>query len=429
MTPMRFCFLTTFYPPYHFGGDAIGTQRLAQALGRRGHAVTVVHDSDAYRVLAPRMPAAAPPDPLVRVVTLRSALPVVSTLLTQQLGRPVVNGARIRQLLNDGAFDVIVFNNISLVGGPDLLGYGSGIKIYLAHEHWLVCPTHVLWRHGRERCDQRECVECQLRHRRPPQLWRHTGLLERQLAHVDAFVAMSEFSRGKHRDFGFPRDMEVIPYFFPDDAVAAAPVDTASPHPRPYFLFVGRLEAIKGLDDVVPLFKRYPDADLLIAGDGTHAGPLRALAGNAANIRFLGHTSAADLARYYRHALALIVPSICYETFGIILIEAFRYGTPVIDRRMGPFPEIVNQPGAGELFDTGDELLAALHGMQHDPERRARLGRAALSAVETVWSERVVVPRFLDLVGRLAARKGRRDPLPTLTPPQAAPSLAETRTS
>jgi hypothetical protein len=42
---------TTFYPPYSFGGDAIGIQRLSRALVRHGHHVTVVHDVDAYNAL------------------------------------------------------------------------------------------------------------------------------------------------------------------------------------------------------------------------------------------------------------------------------------------------------------------------------------------------------------------------------------------
>ena len=51
MSALRFCFLTTFYPPYNFGGDGIGIQRLARALVKRGHHVTVVHDADAFDVL------------------------------------------------------------------------------------------------------------------------------------------------------------------------------------------------------------------------------------------------------------------------------------------------------------------------------------------------------------------------------------------
>ena len=97
MTAQRFCFLTTFYPPFNFGGDGIGVQRLARGLAKRGHDVTVIHDADAYTVLHQGpLPAAPSPDPSgVRVVTLRSRVPLLSTLLTQQTGRPIVNGRRL----------------------------------------------------------------------------------------------------------------------------------------------------------------------------------------------------------------------------------------------------------------------------------------------------------------------------------------------
>jgi glycosyltransferase involved in cell wall biosynthesis len=406
----RFCFITTFYPPFNFGGDGVGVQRLAQAIARRGHAVTVVHDADAYTVLARGVPPSGPSeDPYgVRVVTLRSVAPYVSTFLTHQTGRPVVNGHRLRRVLDEGDFDVIVFNNVSLVGGPGVLAYGrsDAVRLYIAHEHWLVCPTHVLWRHRRERCDARECVRCQLHHRRPPQIWRYTGLLERRLDHVDAFIAMSEFSRSKHEAFGFPREMDVLPYFVPDEDTPVESAADDTPHQRPYFLFVGRLEAIKGLDDVIPLFRSYTDADLVIAGEGTHGAALRALAGGAPNVKFIGRIEGRDLSRYYRHALALIVPSICYETFGIILIEAFRHGTPVLARRIGPLPEIVERSGGGEAFDDPDALRAAMQRLQANPDRRRQLGAAAALAVRQHWSEGAVVPRYLELINRVAREKG-----------------------
>ncbi|MCI0433226.1 MAG: glycosyltransferase, partial [Gemmatimonadetes bacterium] len=214
---LRFCMLTTFYPPHNFGGDGIAIQRLSRALARRGHEVTVVHDVDAFNALhRGHEPIGEPETEGVSVVRLRSALGSFGPLLTQQTGRPVVHRARIRRILREGRFDVTMFHNTSLVGGPGLLREGVGVRLYEAHEHWLVCPTHVLWRHGREVCTGRECVRCVLRHRRPPQVWRFTGMLERELGHVDAFIAKSVFSCDKHREFGFPRDMTVIPYFLPE---------------------------------------------------------------------------------------------------------------------------------------------------------------------------------------------------------------------
>ncbi len=401
MTALRFCFPTTFYPPYSFGGDAVGVQRLARALVKRGHEVTVVHDRDAYRLLNHGHEPVAAADDGVNVIGLESELHWLSPLLTQQTGRPVANAHRLRAILDDGRFDVINFHNASLIGGPGIFSYGSGAtKVYMAHEHWLVCPTHVLWRHNRELCTGRQCVRCQLVYRRPPQPWRLTGLMERELRHIHGFIAMSEFSRAKHHEFGFTREMEVVPYFLPDPA----PGDTAAtferPHSRPYFLFVGRLEKIKGLDDVIPLFRHYAGADLLIAGDGNYEEHLRELAAGNPRVVFLGRVPFERLRAYYQHAVATVVPSVCYETFGIILIESFRQGTPVIARRLGPFPEIVEQAGGGELFSTESELLGAMERLGTNTEHRARLAASGYRASVDIWSESAVVPRYLEAIER-----------------------------
>lgn len=421
MKPLRFCFLTTFYPPYHFGGDAIGIQRFARGLVARGHEVTVVHDVDAHALLSSTQPVGTEAEADgVATIPLRSGAGALSSLLTQQVGRPVLTGRRIRRILDDGRFDVVNFHNISLVGGPGLLSYGErSVRLYMAHEHWLVCPSHVLWRHGRELCTGRECLRCVLHYRRPPQAWRYTGYLERQLDNVDAFIAMSEFSRRKHQEFGFSRDMEVLPYFLPDDE-PERPQSGTPPHPRPYFLFVGRLEKIKGLDDVIPLFRDYPGADLLVAGDGEYAETLRAQAAGIDRVRFLGRIPMDALRSYYAHALALIVPSVCFETFGIILIEAFRHTTPVLARRLGPFPEIVEQAGGGELFETQAQLLDAMRRMQEDREYRDRLATAGRRAFESYWSEEAVMPRYLDIVRRAAERRQRHDIIESLAPVEVA---------
>ena len=408
MTPRRFCLLTTFYPPFNFGGDGIDVQRTARALVARGHTVTVVHDVDAYQWLKG---ARLPPQPVdqdgVEVIGLRSRLGVVSSLLTHQTGHPIVHRRRIARLMRERQFDVVVFNNVSLVGGPGLLAFGGdALKVYIAHEHWLVCPTHVLWRFNREPCDARKCVRCVLSYRRVPQIWRYTGALERRWPEIDLFIARSEFSRRKHHEFGFRPEMRVLPYFLPGVIPARLdPTPALRPHERPYFLTVGRLTRIKGLDSVIPAFRRYPDADLLIVGDGEELGPLKALARDVPNVRFLGRIPNEDLGPYYQHAVAAIMPSRGYETFGIVLIEAFRWGTPVIARRVGPFPEIMEASGGGSLFATEDELVAAMAGMQQDPAARARMAESAYRACRELWSEEVVIGRFLELIDRATAAR------------------------
>lgn len=411
MERLRFGLLTTFYPPFNFGGDGIDVQRTARALVARGHQVTVVHDVDAYQWLSGKQ---LPPQPTdqdgVEVVGLRSRVGVLSPLLTHQLGRPVLHAAAIRRVIQERAFDVVVFNNVSLVGGPGLLSYGGdALKVYIAHEHWLVCPTHVLWRFNREPCDARECTRCVLTYRRIPQLWRYTGALGRQLSEVDLFIARSEFSRNKHREFGFPEPMRVLPYFLPGTLPEQPdPTEPDRPQERPYFLFVGRLTKIKGLDELIPAFARYPDADLLIIGDGEEIGALQALAAGLPNVTFLGRIANDQLRRYYAHAIAAIMPSRGYETFGIVLIEAFRFRTPVIARRIGPLPEVVEQARGGLLFSNEAELLAAMDRLHRDEAGRERMAEQAYRACRERWSEAVVIDRFLEYIAEARADKIRR---------------------
>jgi len=409
--PLRIAFLTTFYPPYSFGGDAVDVERLARALVRRGHHVTVVHDVDAHTALAPRMAEMPAYDHgTIDVVSLRSGLGGLGPLLVQQIGRPVVHHWRLARLFRERAFDLVTFNNISLIGGPGLLAYGRGaLRVYLAQEHWLVCASHVLWRHNREACTGRQCVRCVLAYRRPPQLWRYTGMLERHLRHVDLFIARSRFSRDKHREFGFPREMAVLPYFLPEEAAQAPGTDRVPPHVRPYFLFVGRLERIKGLDTIIPVFAQYQEADLLVVGAGTEEAALRSLAAGNPRVRFVGHVPNDQLGRYYRHAIATIVPSAGFETFGIVLIEAFRSGSPVIARGIGPFPEIIEESGGGELFGDDQQLLSSMQRLQQNPAYRERLAASAYGASLERWAESVVVDRFLELVNRAAREKAARE--------------------
>jgi glycosyltransferase involved in cell wall biosynthesis len=407
MRPLRFCMFATYYPPYSYGGDGITLQRLCRALVRVGHEVTVVHDADAFTSLGHPPPAdTRAADDGVEVVTLRSSLGRVSLLMTYELGRPVVHGRAIADLLRERRFDVVHFHNVSLVGGPGLfpLAHDSA-TLYTAHEHWLVCPTHVLWRFGKERCTGRKCLRCTLSYGRPPQLWRNTGLLDRSLDYVDTFIALSEFSRAKHHEFGFPREMEVLPpIVFDTDEDASGPA--VALHPRPYFFYAGRLERIKGLDDVIPLFRDGAvPGDLLIAGAGSHEGELRALAADASSIHFLGRVEPERLAPLYRHAIAHIAPSVCFETFGNTLVESFRQGTPVVARRIGPFPELVAHAQAGELFDDQRSLRVALELLATSAAYRDRLGRAGRVAYEATWSEAAIVPRYLNIVERTMARR------------------------
>lgn len=404
---MKIALINTFYPPYNFGGDGVYVRRLAHALARRGCEVHVLHDAETYRALAPKTWNAAHPTqepPGVTVHTLESQLGVLSSLITHQTGRPLAHGAALRRFFSQ-SFDVTHFHNVSLVGGPGILSMGSGVRLYTAHEHWLVCPTHILWRHDREPCVKRECLKCQLIHRRPPQLWRYTSFLERQGRNIDAFIALSRSSADNHRRFGFPFDMRVMPSFLPDEAAAPLTGETINDG-RPYALFVGRLEKIKGLQDVIPAFREHSDLDLLVVGEGDYAGELRGLAVEAPTVRFLGRKSHDELGALYAAASAVLLPSVCYEVFPLVALEAFRAGAPIIGRNLGPFPEIVEKSGAGFLFDTPAEAWQKAARLAADASLRAELGQRARRAFETYWSEKVALGEYFNLIAATAAAKG-----------------------
>jgi glycosyltransferase involved in cell wall biosynthesis len=126
-------------------------------------------------------------------------------------------------------------------------------------------------------------------------------------------------------------------------------------------------------------------------------------------VHFLGRVGGPELRAWYGHALALIAPSLCFETFGMTLIEGFRAGVPVIARRIGPFPEIIDvSRGGGMLFDSARELEAAIRLLERDSAQRQAMGRAGCAAFRERWSEEAVVPRYLALIEALrAGRAGR----------------------
>ena len=136
---------------------------------------------------------------------------------------------------------------------------------------------------------------------------------------------------------------------------------------------------------------------------------LSELAKGIDRVKFLGRIDSGKLDRYYHHALALIVPSVCFETFGIILIEAFRQGTPVLARRLGPFPEIVERARGGLLFDGPGELLESMRRIQADPSLRASLSASALEGFARHWTENAVMPRYLEVVKRAAQMRERTE--------------------
>lgn len=404
--PLRFCMISTFYPPYNFGGDGISVQRLSHALADLGHQVEVIHCIDAYRLLAGRYPDQSYRDHSnVTVHGLKSPFGFLSPLVTQQTGFPMFKSHQIKRILEKG-FDVIHYHNISLVGGPGILAYGQAIKLYTMQEFWLVCPMHVLFKFNRTLCTHPNCLLCSLIHKRPPQLWRYFGLVKRMVRQVDLFIAPSRFCRGKHLEMGFQAPIEPLPNFIPapESSASLTELSVENTSKNPYFLFIGRLEKIKGVQTLILVFQRYHKARLLIAGKGEYEPELRRLAGSSPNIRFLGYQSKKTLHSLYQHAIAVIVPSLCFDIFPNVVLEAFTHHTPAIVRNLGGMPEMVEESKAGFIYDTDRELISAMDQLVENPAYRCELGERGYQAYLRNWTSQVHLKRYFSLIQRLSSK-------------------------
>jgi glycosyltransferase involved in cell wall biosynthesis len=309
--------------------------------------------------------------------------------------------------LLDRGFDVINYHNLSLAGGPGALLLGTATKVYTLHEHWWVCPTHVLWKYTGELCTKPECFRCCLSHRIPPQFWRRRrSFLRRTVGSLDAILAPSRFTAERHRawlaDLGLSVPLEIVPAY-------AEALATGTRHPLDlpdrYFLHVGRLIPEKGARFLVDAFAKRPHLALVIVGSGPLEDEIRGL--GLPNVHVEGRVDRAALGAYYRNALALIVPSLCAETFGLTAAESLSAGTPVIASRCGGTEDVVSSD-VGFTYSTEAELLSHVDRLAQDSSLRATLSSAALARYRSLYTEAAYLERYLAVVERYRGQVGRR---------------------
>jgi glycosyltransferase involved in cell wall biosynthesis len=188
--------------------------------------------------------------------------------------------------------------------------------------------------------------------------------------------------------------------------VDLAPRDVAAP---PYFLFVGRLEKLKGLQNLIPLFKEYPHAQLWIAGTGTYEAELREQAAGCPNIRFLGFQSGARFQELYRQAIAVVVPSVNYEVAPpLVVLEAFRQQTPALVWNIGSMPEIIEDSGgAGFVYEDIADLREKMDRLCADRALRDELGMRGYRVYMEELSVDAHLAGYFAVIRAAAAKRGR----------------------
>ena len=191
---------------------------------------------------------------------------------------------------------------------------------------------------------------------------------------VDAYIALSEFSRAKFIEGGLPSNkIHVKPNFVSDPGGDFARDD--------YAVFVGRLSVEKGLDTLLDAWRGIKDIPLKIIGMGPMHGAIaeRLERENLDNITLSGQLSHADTMEVVGHARLLVFPSEWYETFGRVIVEAYSAGVPVVASRLGAAAALVRDGETGLLFTPGDstDLANKVESVWNYPEGLARMGWSA----------------------------------------------------
>lgn len=125
-------------------------------------------------------------------------------------------------------------------------------------------------------------------------------------------------------------------------------------HRNNHFLYIGRLSEEKGIGVLLEAFKNSPH-QLVIAGSGPLLNDVTKISSIQTNIKFAGPLDKEAVKEALSNCNALIFPSICYETFGMVITEAMSNGCPIIASDIGSPSEIVLEGITGIHFRAGDK--------------------------------------------------------------------------
>lgn len=302
----------------------------------------------------------------------------------------------IRKRIQETAPDVVHVHNFFPLISPSVFYAcrAEGVPVVLTlHNYRIVCPTALLMHDGA--VTERSLTEgpwWALRHRVYRgslvgtfllclMIWLHkrVGTWRNK---VDRFIVLSEFGRGRFVAAGLPAHRLVVKPNFVD---LPAPVSRT----RHGLLFVGRLSVEKGIDTLVQAAARLATdapaqgAEIRIAGDGPLAGAVA-----QTGLKSLGALQAADVRNEMQTAVALLMPSISYEGFPMVLVEAYANGLPVIVSRIGALAELVEDGVTGLLFEPGDaaQMAERMRWAMDHPDEMQRMGRNARQRYDALYT-------------------------------------------
>jgi glycosyltransferase involved in cell wall biosynthesis len=312
-----------------------------------------------------------------------------------------------------------------------------GLPLVLGlHDFWFGCPRGQRIRDPLLVCheiDRRLCVPCLkpqnyearaprrpllgwLRRVRPPTRRRGLAILadydadmHRVLALPDAVITPSRFHRDMYTRYGVnERKIRIIPYGLPAAAIAGArrgggtgtatPRGGAAARDAPLRIgFLGTLIPSKGAHVLLDAYRRLGRPDVALDFHGAwvpfhgDAGYLDRLKADAAAIPgaigFHGRYEPDDVPRILATLDVLVVPSVWYESYSIVIREGFLAGVPVVASDHGAMAEAIEDGVSGLLFTPGDaaDLARQLARLLDDAALRQRIAayHHDVSSIET----------------------------------------------
>jgi glycosyltransferase involved in cell wall biosynthesis len=223
---------------------------------------------------------------------------------------------------------------------------------------------------------------------------------------VERMVVPSPDMVRHFKELGFRGDITVLPHFAANERLAPVARDAfETPPETPVVLGMGRFDRSKGFDLAVRALAAVPHAYLWLAGEGEEEPELRRLAaelGVADRVRFLGWRK--DTSALLGRAAALVVPSRWQEALGLVVLEAWSAGVPVVSTDTPGPRYLMAESGSGMLVPIDDDaaLAGALRRVVEDPALAARLRAKAEERLASGFTEAATVAAYLGYFARVA---------------------------